>query len=266
LDYRQHSLDVHGLLQRLKLHPLFKQHLEGGEMVEWGARTIPEGGYFALPDRLSGDGVLVVGDAAGLVDVPSLKGIHYAMQSGMFAARTIFAALKRNECTADALQGYDQLIRTSFIHRDFYARRNMRLVFRSGLYVGGAKAALMALTGGRFPGRRILVSEDAAEPRTVTSADPSPADGAYTFSKADAVYHADNATRDDIPSHLHVGEGIDARVAEFYHHLCPAGVYEWQDGRLVINAPNCIDCKATDVLGPRWSVREGGSGPGYKRM
>jgi electron-transferring-flavoprotein dehydrogenase len=266
LDYRQHSLDVHGLFQSLKLHPLFKRYLGGGEMVEWGARTIPEGGYFSLPERLSGAGVLIVGDAAGLVDVPSLKGIHYAMQSGIFAARTIFDALKRNRFTGETLRGYDQSLHDSFIYRDFYERRNMRLAFKSGLYIGGAKAALMAMTRGKFPGRRTTVPEDGAVSRTVTPAQRYTADGVYTFTKASAVYHAANTTRDDIPSHLQAGDDIDARLAEFYHHMCPAGVYEWQDGQLTVNAPNCIDCKATDILGPRWSVREGGSGAGYKRM
>src|SRR5712691_134510 len=94
LDYRDAALDVHELLQRMKRHPLLRQYLEGGEMVEWGAKTIPEGGYYAVPTRRSGDGVVVLGDSAGFVDVPSLKGIHYAMQSGMFAARAIHAGLE----------------------------------------------------------------------------------------------------------------------------------------------------------------------------
>ena len=87
LDYHEAALDVHELLQRMKLHPLFRPYLEGGQLLEWGAKTIPEGGYYALPERRCGDGVLIAGDAAGFVDVPSLKGIHYAMQSGIYAAR-----------------------------------------------------------------------------------------------------------------------------------------------------------------------------------
>ena len=96
------------LVQRLKLHPLFRPHLEGGQLLEWGAKTIPEGGYYSLPGRRSGDGVLIVGDAAGFVDVPSLKGIHYAMQSGMYAARTAFAALKAGDTSAAGLSAYDR--------------------------------------------------------------------------------------------------------------------------------------------------------------
>ena len=100
LDYGNANLDVHALLQRMKLHPLFRDILAGGELLEWGAKTIPEGGYYALPSRRTGDGLLLVGDTAGFVDVPSLKGIHYAMQSGIFAARAIFAALKRGDTSA----------------------------------------------------------------------------------------------------------------------------------------------------------------------
>src|SRR5437660_10037246 len=92
LDYRDGALDVHSLFQRMKLHPLFRRYLEGGEMVEWGAKTIPEGGYYSVPARRSGDGVVILGDAAGCVVVPSLKGIHYAMLSGMVAAPAILGA------------------------------------------------------------------------------------------------------------------------------------------------------------------------------
>lgn len=91
-------------------------------------------------------------------------------------------------------------------------------------------------------------------------------DGKLTFSKVDGVFRSGNATRDTIPSHLVVGRDVDAAVAEFYSHVCPAGVYEVVDGQLTVNAPNCVDCKATDVVGPRWTPREGGSGPAYKRM
>ncbi len=107
LDYRDAGLDVHALFQRMKLHPLFRRILEGGEMVEWGAKTIPEGGFYSLPARRSGDGVVLLGDAAGFVDVPSLKGIHYAMQSGMYAARAIFQALTTGDPSAARLAEYE---------------------------------------------------------------------------------------------------------------------------------------------------------------
>jgi len=266
LDYHDASLDVHELLQRMKLHPLFRPYLEGGEVLEWGAKTIPEGGYHALPERRSGDGVLLVGDAVGFVDVPSLKGIHYAMQSGMYAARAAFAALKQGDLSAVRLSAYDRLVDESYIVADMYRTRNMRLAFKDGLYVGGFKAGLMTISGGRLFGGRMEMPEDAAAPRRVTEAEPFTPDGKLTFGKLDAVFKSGNATRDTIPSHLLVGPDASAEVAEFYSHVCPAGVYERVGDELRVNAPNCIDCKATDVLGPRWTAREGGSGPKYRAM
>ncbi len=260
LDYRDANLDVHLLLQRFKQHPLLRSLLSGGEMVEWGAKTIPEGGYAALPQRRWGDGVVLLGDAAGFVDVPSLKGIHYAMQSGIYAARAIFQHLK----TGASLAEYDRLINTSYVSSDLYRTRNMRLAFRDGFYLGGFQAALMTLTGGRFPGGQYRMHADADVPRRV-STDAAEA-GVVGVSKVDAVFKSGNATRDTIPSHLIAPADIPPDVARFYAHMCPAGVYEVSDGRLRINAPNCVDCKATDVLGPRWTPREGGSGPKYKRM
>ena len=266
LDYHDASLDVHELLQRMKLHPLFRPYLEGGELVEWGAKTIPEGGYHALLERRSGDGILLVGDAVGLVDVPSLKGIHYAMQSGIYAARAAFAGLKQGDLSAARLSAYDRLVDESYIVADMYRTRNMRLAFKDGLYVGGFKAGLMTISGGRLFGGRTEMPEDAATPRRVTEAEPFTPDGKLTFGKLDAVFKSGNATRDTIPSHLLVGPDVSAEVAELYSHVCPAGVYERVGDELRVNAPNCIDCKATDVLGPRWTPREGGSGPKYRAM
>ena len=266
LDYHQAGLDVHELLQRMKLHPLFRKYLEGGEMVEWGAKTIPEGGFWSLPERRHGNGVVVLGDSAGFVEVASLKGIHYAVQSGIFAARAIFRALKRGETSAAALESYDRMVDSSFIREDLRRRRNMRLAFKDGFFAGGLKAGLMTVTGGAFPGGRIDMATDAAVPRSPGGSVPISHDGVLTFRKLDAVFKSGNATRDDIPSHLVVGHDIPGDVADFYAHVCPAGVYERDGDRLVVNAPNCIDCKATDVLGPRWTPREGGSGPRYRRM
>jgi electron-transferring-flavoprotein dehydrogenase len=143
----------------------------------------------------------------------------------------------------------------------------MRLAFKDGLFAGCLKAGLMTLTRGRFPGGRIEMHEDAEQPRDSSdSAEPFTPDGTLTFSKVDAVFKSGNATRDTIPVHLLVGEDIPPEVADFYAHLCPAGVYERVGNELRINAPNCVDCKATDVLGPRWLPREGGSGPKYRLM
>jgi len=266
LDYKAASLDVHQLLQRMKLHPFFRKYLEGGEMVEWGAKTIPEGGYYALPQRRTGAGLAMIGDTAGLVDVPSLKGIHYAMQSGIYAARAIFEALKNDDVGQESLGAYDRQLDLSYVVADLHRTRNMRLAFKSGFFVGGFKAGLMTVTGGRFPGGRIAMHADAEAERTVAPETPFVPDNKLTFSKVDAVFKSGNQTRDDIPSHLIVGKDVSGEVADFYSHVCPAGVYERSGDTLVVNAPNCIDCKATDVVGPRWTPREGGSGPAYKRM
>ena len=284
LDYADARLDVHGLLQRLKHHPLFHRILAGGEMVEWGAKTIPEGGYHSLPERRHGGGICIVGDAAGYVDVASLKGIHYAMQSGILAARAIHAALKAGDVSAPALAPYTAAVDESFVVRDLRRNRNMRLAFKSGFFLGGAKASLATVTGGRLPPGRIPTESDAAEPKRLDAAsEPGGAAGSggaagpgaaaasapagpLAVSKVDAVFKSGNQTRDDIPSHLTVGEDMSAEVAEMYVHMCPAGVYERDGDELRVNAPNCVDCKATDVLGPRWSPREGGSGPRYRRM
>jgi electron-transferring-flavoprotein dehydrogenase len=266
LDYHDARLDVHQLLQQMKLHPLFRCSLEGGQLLEWGAKTIPEGGYYSLPDRRYGDGILLVGDAAGFVDVPSLKGIHYAMQSGIYAARAAFGALRDGSVTAERLASYDRMVDESYLRDDLYRTRNMRLAFRDGFYRGGIKAGLMTLTGGRFPGGKISMPADAAVSRTTQNGATAAPANPLTISKLDAVFKSGNATRDTIPSHLLIGPDITAEVAEFYSHVCPAGVYERVGDQLRVNPPNCVDCKATDVLGPRWTPREGGSGPKYRLM
>jgi electron-transferring-flavoprotein dehydrogenase len=266
LDSTDAAIDVHELLQRAKTHPFFRRYLEGGELVEWGAKTIPEGGFYSIPARRHGDGIVILGDSAGFVDVASLKGIHYAVQSGMFAARAIFSALKRGDTSAATLQAYDRMVDESFIRHDLYRRRNMRLVFKRGFYRGGLQSALMSFSAGRFPNPRIEVELDAAVPRRIEGTREFVPDNKLTFSKPDAVFRSGNTTRDDIPSHLIVAGEVPPAVAGFYAHMCPAGVYESDGSRLIVNPSNCVDCKATDVLGPRWTPREGGSGTRYRRM
>ena len=160
-------------------------------------------------------------------------------------------------------------MRESYITRDMKKARNMRLAFKGGFWSGSAKAGLMTVTGGAFPGGRIVHEEDAADVKLLNGAGvraPFVPDGKLTFSKVDAVFKSGNQTRDDIPSHLIIGEDVTPEMAEMLENLCPAGVYEREREKLVVNAPNCVDCKATDVLGPRWTPREGGAGPGYRRM
>jgi electron-transferring-flavoprotein dehydrogenase len=268
LDYKQSQLDVHQLLQKLKSHPLFSQYLEGGELLEWGAKTIPEGGWNAIPNRMHGDGIIIAGDTAGFVNVPALKGIHYAMKSGIAAAESAFDALKKNDFSRTQLSSYDQKIHSSYIRKDLHKVRNMRSAFKSGFFSGSIKAGLMTVTGGAFPNLAPHTHEDAAEEKLVADAAQTTitTKSKFEISKVDGVYRAGNKTRDDIPSHLTIGKDISPEVADMYVAMCPAGVYERRGNEVIINAPNCVDCKATDVLGPRWQPREGGAGPDYKQM
>jgi electron-transferring-flavoprotein dehydrogenase len=266
LDTPRQTFDVHRLLQRLKEHPLVRPMLEGGECLEWGAKTIPEGGWWSLPSRRQGRGVMLLGDAAGFVDVAAMKGVHHAMRSGIEAARAIVRAWKAKDERPEALASYDDAMAASESFAILKRRRNLRLAFKSGFFWGGFKASLMTLTLGAFPGWRIGTKTDADEPRRRETLEPFTPDGKRTFSKVDGVFRSGNKTRDDVPSHLIVGKDVPAEVADLYASLCPAGVYERRGDSLVVNAPNCVDCKATDVLGPRWTPREGGSGPHYLRM
>jgi electron-transferring-flavoprotein dehydrogenase len=157
-------------------------------------------------------------------------------------------------------------VRASRIGRDLHVTRNMRLGFKDGFWRGAFKAGLMTLSRGAIPGGRIAMPPDADAPRESGPAVAFVPDNVLTFSKVDAVFKSGNSTRDTIPSHLVIGRDITGEVADFYAHVCPAGVYERDGDTLRVNPPNCVDCKATDVLGPRWTPREGGSGPAYRLM
>ena len=265
LDAPTEALDVHGTLQRLKTHPLVEPHLQGGECLEWGARLIPEGGAGSLPRRLSGEGVLLVGDAAGFVDVPSLKGIHYAMLSGILAADAADAHLRAGV----PLSMYDAALEDSPILADLRRSRNMRPAFQRGFWSGIAVSALATLTGGALPRGTLAVEEDAAAPRSVPDPENTGPGGAATgrgLSKLDGVFLSGNNTRDDLPSHLVVPPRVSPETAALWERMCPAGVYEARPDGLKVHPSNCVDCRAADVLGPRWTPREGGAGPRWRRM
>ncbi len=270
LDWADASLSVHDLLQQLKLHPLIRPILEGGTRAGWGAKTIPEGGFYALPKQLGLRGALLTGDSAGFVNVPALKGIHYAMWSGMLAAETIFAALKegRDPSALGALDGYDRAVRRSFVWKDLRRVRNMRQAFGGGLVPGAALAGLMTATAGAFPGWRFGGHEDAARAVGVGKRVYPKADGKLTFDKLSSVYASGNRTRDTQPSHLIIKEDVPEALGTAWINMCPAGVYEWitdSQGRkqLRVNAPNCVQCGAISAKGGRLTPPEGGSGPEY---
>lgn len=272
LDYADASLSPHDLLQEFKRHPLVRDVLGGGTRHErgWGAKTIPEGGWYALPRRLAVPGAVLTGDAAGFVNVPALKGIHYAMWSGLLAADAIFEALSagRDPRSPGALDGYDTAVRASFIARDLHRVRNMRQVFGAGLVPGGALAGLMTATAGRFPGWRFSAEPDAAHPVAPSGRTWPKPDGVTTFDKLSSVYASGNRTRDTQPNHLRVRTDVPEAVGEAWIGMCPAAVYEWGSDAagkrvLVVNATNCVQCGAITAKGGRLTPPEGGSGPEY---
>ena len=270
LDYADASLSVHDLLQQLKTHPLVRPILEGGTRTGWGAKTIPEGGFYALPSQLSVPGAVLAGDSAGFVNVPALKGIHYAMWSGILAAEAIFACLKAggDPSAAGALSGYDQAVRRSFIWSDLHRVRNMRQAFGAGLVPGAALAGLMTLTRGAFPGGRFACESDAARPVAPSHRTYPKPDGKLTFDKLSSVYASGNRTRDTQPNHLLVETQVPEAIGTAWINMCPAGVYEWTSGegddrKLRINSSNCVQCGAISAKGGRLTPPEGGSGPEY---
>jgi electron-transferring-flavoprotein dehydrogenase len=273
LDYRDAELSTHDLLQELKTHPKIRSLLEGGERLQWGAKTIPEGGFAALPRRLHAPGLLLTGDGVGLVNVPALKGIHYALESGRLAAEAAFASLQRGQTPASpgALDGYDAAIRDSFIWRDLRAVRNMRQAFGRGFWLGGAIASAATVTRGAFPPGLTRTERDADHEliRTDRAAQYPAPDGKLTFDKLSSVYASGNRTRDDQPNHIRIQRQVPRELAEMWTRMCPAQVYAVgaADGdgtvEVEVTPSNCVQCGAITAKGGRLTPPEGGSGPEY---
>jgi electron-transferring-flavoprotein dehydrogenase len=269
LDYTDATVSAHDLLQQFKQSKLVRRILEGGKRVAWGAKAIPEGGYWAMP-KLSAPGMVLVGDSAGMVNVPILKGIHYAIHAGVMAADSIFAALKGG---SSDLSSYEQTVEQSLIGRELYETRNQKQPFHQGFFVGGAIANAMVITKGRFPGGRWTNHRDADAPVYIgkkKDAYPKP-DGKYTFDKLSSVFVTGNATRDDAPNHIRVRENVPREIAEAWQWMCPAGVYEVPedapaqgDVHVTVNYTNCVQCGAITAKGGRLTVPEGGDGPLYQ--
>ena len=267
LDYRDAELSVHDLLQELKTHPLVRKLLAGGERVAWGAKTIPEGGFLSLPRRLHAPGLLLCGDGAGMVNVPALKGIHYAIESGSLAAEAAFAALRRGETPwrPGALAAYDDAVRQSFIWRDLREVRNMRQAFGRGFWMGGALAGAMTATKGRFPpgDRRTELDAEQEILRTDRARSYPTPDGSLTFDKLSSVFASGNRTRDDQPNHIVIRRDVPREVAELWTRMCPAQVYEVAGDGVAVTPSNCVQCGAITAKGGRLTPPEGGSGPEY---
>jgi electron-transferring-flavoprotein dehydrogenase len=271
LDYRDAELSVHDVLQELKTHPKIARLLRDGERIGWGAKTIPSGGFYALPKRLHAPGLLFAGDGVGMVNIPRLKGVHYAIESGRLAAESAFAALQRGATPAASLDTYDKAVRESFIHDDLYEVRDMRQVFGRGFFVGGALASAMTISKGRLDLGKMRAEPDADQPllRSDRAAMYPAPDGKLTFDKLSSVFASGNKTRDDQPNHIRIERRVPKDVADMWVNLCPAQVYEigveGGDGTVTVNvAPsNCVQCGAITAKGGRLTPPEGGSGPEY---
>jgi electron-transferring-flavoprotein dehydrogenase len=269
LDYADATTSAHDLLQEFKTHPLVRKVLEGGERVAWGAKALPAGGYWAMP-KLSMPGAVLVGDAGGMVNLASLKGVHYAIKSGMLAAESIYASLKRGE---SSFESYEQAVEESIIGKDLWEQRNTRQPFSKGLIKGGPIINLMIATKGRFPGGRWQLHRNDAQGMFIGKTKdsyPKP-DGKYTFDKLSSVFITGNATRDDAPNHIRVQKHVPRELAETWKWMCPAGVYEIpedapEEGEVdvIVNYTNCVQCGAITAKGGRLTVPEGGDGPLYQ--
>lgn len=290
LSYRDPLFDPHGAFNHFKQHPFISQLLAGGQMVRYGAKALPEGGWNTQP-QLYVDGGLIVGDAANFVNSMRLKGIHLAMRSGMLAAETAFEAVRRGDASVTTLQHYKRRVDESVIREELYPVRNVHQAFSYGTMAGGLFAGLNMMTGGRGfeelqgePGHRQMQRiEDyyGLEKRQVLRASNYvPPDRKKIFDKVTNVHYSGTHHDEDQPVHLLVHTEVCHTVCgpEYGHpcvKFCPAHVYEIVENgagerRLQINASNCVHCKTCDIMDPygviTWVPPEGGGGPQYEGM
>jgi electron-transferring-flavoprotein dehydrogenase len=290
LDHTDARLSVHDVLQEFKLHPLVRKILEGGKRVGWGAKAIPEGGYWAMP-RLHADGVLLAGDTGGFLNGARLKGIHLAIKSGILAAETALECLEAGDFSKERLAGYTRRFESSWAAAELRSVRNFHQGFEHGLLPGLVHTGAAMMTGGRDAFLRDRVRNLPGHERmrklaTVHSGGKPPApryDGTLTFDKLADVYLSGTSHDEDQPVHLVVADVnvCATRCREEYgnpcQHFCPASVYEMvadeaKPGalKLHINASNCVHCKTCDIADPyqiiNWVTPEGGGGPDYKNL
>ena len=288
LDYADPTTDPHNLLGQMKLLPAIRPLLEGGTMIRYGAKAIPEGGLHAMP-RLFADGLCLIGDSAGFLNGLRLKGIHLAIKSGMLAAEAIFDALSSGRSDAAALASFEQRFRDSWAFSELHAARNFHAGFANGLWGGMLNAALGTLTGGRGFGVRDRLGggEGYAKMRKLSERTPRAVerrvkpDNVLTFDKTTDVFKSGTMHDEDQPAHLHVADTnvcAERCTVEFGNpcqYFCPAAVYEPQfterdgkiEGKLQLNFTNCVHCKTCDIMDPyqiiTWVPPQGGEGPVY---
>ncbi len=274
LDYADPEFTPFEAFQQMKHHPMVKDLLEGGEILSAGARALVEGGYQALP-RAEMPGALLIGDAAGLLNVPKIKGTHQAMRSGMLAAEHL-----AEQSTAS---GFDARLKSSAIVSELHKVRNIRPGFYKGLWRGLITAAIETITAGKLPRTLTLHADHTALAKVTEYTSPDRHWGARELPPRDrlaSVYFAATEHDEDQPVHLQILEPdiCTSRCTQEYNNpctrFCPASVYEMvedADGqRLQINAANCVHCKTCDIKDPyqiiNWVTPEGGSGPNYQNL
>lgn len=285
LDYRNPFLSPFEEMQRFKTHPAIRPIFEGGRRLAYGARALSEGGFQSIPE-LTFPGGLLIGDTAGFLNTPKIKGVHTAMKSGMVAAEAVFDALAGAD--GDALRevtDYPRRLKASWLWEELRAARNIRPAFHKGLWAGLAYAAIDTyLFRGKAPWTLpIHADHDQLRPaaRSTPIAYPKP-DGVVTFDRLSSVFMSNAAHEENQPIHLQLKDPnvpIDLNLALYdapEQRYCPAGVYEivrddaGQSPRLQINAANCVHCKTCDIKDPtqniNWVVPEGGGGPNYPNM
>lgn len=283
LDSPDPRLDIHAYLQQLKTHPRFRTFLEGGDIIAYGAKAIPEGGYWAVP-KLAVNGALLLGDAAGLVNAARLKGIHLALESGRLAAEIALEALKESDLSAPRLMAYDRRVKDGLIGQELFRVRNFRQAFQGGLSAGFFHTAVQMVTSGRGVRQRYPAQEDHKRRATLaayrrTKGPAQAFDGKFLLDKMADLYHSGTRHEENQPPHLVVtdSELCRTRCREEFGNpcvaFCPAGVYEMKSDeeggvRLHLNFSNCVHCKICDIADPYgiifWVAPEGGEGPRYK--
>jgi len=297
LDTPDPLLDPHRELQQLKTHPFMQKMLAGGEVIAYGGKTLPAGGWFSMP-KLYHDGMLVSGDAASMVDVKKLKGIHLAMKGGMCAGEAAFEALLADNFSAEQLKSYEDKIHNSVVKKDLWATRNFHQTISKGVFLSAPELALQELTGGWSPfGKKTIDHEDYETTKPVIDVWgpqglkepenqlPEP-DNKLFFDKLSSVYMTGTMHDEDSPNHLKLQDAnicsdvCQPKYKSPCNHFCPAQVYEMIDKdpnvdqgtgkKLQINYTNCIHCQTCDIKCPfdniDWTLPEGGGGPSYQMV
>lgn len=265
LDWRYCDLNPQQELQLFKSHPFISHLLEGGEVVGYGAKTLPEGGYFSIPE-LAADGALIIGDDAGFTSPKKLKGLHYAIKSGLLAAEAISDALESGSFSKEDLKKYEQALAESFVMKDLKAARNHRQAFGAGLYLGAPLSFIQQW----LP--RLTTEPDHQGMRRVRLGRQY-GDGVDRLTD---VSFSGTEHREDEPSHITFIDPAQCEPCEAAYgchpceFFCPGEVYRAEDHRIVLSPSNCVHCQTCRVKCPlqniRWELPEGGDGPKYKTM